>query len=396
LDGLISTFLEQVGYHRLKKKQKGLVRKLLLRATGYSQVQLKRLISKHRKGKLHWKPWQHGGGRLYNDCDIALLHEADTAHQCSGVAIRHVLNREYHVYGKTEYRKIANISVAHIYNLRQSSKYLCLGRVLSKTKSTPVNIGKRQKPKPNGKPGYFRVDTVHQGDIVIQGKTWKSVYFINLVDEVTQWEYVFCVSAICQEQIEEVLKQLVALCPFIIKGFHSDNGSEFINRIVAAFLSLKRISQTKNRSRKSNDNALCEGKNGSVIRKHFGHFYIPAKDNNVELLNTFCRDWLCCYLNFHHPCGFATTIVDQKGKQKKIYRYGDYRTPYEKLKSLPNSEQYLKPGMSFAKLDRIATSESDTEFALNMQSAKQETLEKLNLEIPKVVESQKNALDRKI
>ena len=60
------------------------------------------------------------------------------------------------------------------------------------------------------------------------------------------------------------------------------------------------------------------------------------------------------YLNFHRPCGFATVSLDARGKRKREYKREDYATPYEKLKSLPEAEKYLKEKMSFARLDAAA------------------------------------------
>ena len=64
--------------------------------------------------------------------------------------------------------------------------------------------------------------------------------------------------------------------PFRILGFHSDNGSEFINHTVARLLNKLLIEQTKSRPRHCNDNGLAESKNGAVIRKHMGYAHIAA------------------------------------------------------------------------------------------------------------------------
>ena len=94
-----------------------------------------------------------------------------------------------------------------------------------KTHPVKVNIGIRKKPAPYGKPGYLRVDSVHQGDLDKE----KGVYHINLVDEVTQWEIVGCVEGISEHFLAPLLEVLLKLFPFKILGFHSDNGSEYIN-----------------------------------------------------------------------------------------------------------------------------------------------------------------------
>jgi transposase InsO family protein len=56
--------------------------------------------------------------------------------------------------------------------------------------------------------------------------------------------------------------------PFVIRGFHSDNGSEYVNKTVAGLLNKLLIEFTKSRARRTNDNALVEEKNGAVVRKH--------------------------------------------------------------------------------------------------------------------------------
>jgi transposase InsO family protein len=65
--------------------------------------------------------------------------------------------------------------------------------------------------------------------------------------------------------------------PFVIQGFHADNGSEYINQRVAERLNKLLIEFTKSRSRPTNDNALVESKNGAVVRKHLGYAHIPQK-----------------------------------------------------------------------------------------------------------------------
>ena len=87
-------------------------------------------------------------------------------------------------------------------------------------------IGERHKPHPEGRSGFVRVDLVHQGDL--DGR--KGIYEINLVDEVTQYELVGAVEAISERFLVPVLEGLLGLFPFVIKGFHADNGSECVNR----------------------------------------------------------------------------------------------------------------------------------------------------------------------
>ncbi len=125
---------------------------------------------------------------------------------------------------------------------------------------------------------------------------------------------------------------------------------------------------TKSRSRHSNDNAQVESKNGSIVRKHFGYTHIPQRF--ASLVNALCRDSLNPYVNFHRPCLFAQTITDAKGRQRKRYPYKLMSTPYEKLKSLDNAQQFLKLGITFQQLDAQATAMSDNEAAQRLNDAR--------------------------
>lgn len=55
--------------------------------------------------------------------------------------------------------------------------------------------------------------------------------------------------------------------PFVIRGLHSDNDSEYINHQLAKLLEKLRIEQTNSRSRQTNDNTPAESKNSLTVRK---------------------------------------------------------------------------------------------------------------------------------
>lgn len=341
--------------------------------TGYSSVQMKRLVKQYlASGKvLLSAKKKHRFASLYTTDDVALLAKTDNAHgKLAGPATRKILKREYGVFGKAEYARLSRISVSHLYNLRERRQYVSHTTTYTKTPTTRVQIGERRKPRPDGQPGFIRVDSVHQGD---RDKE-KGVYHINLVDEVTQWEIVACVEGISELFLEPALEHALSSFPFRILNFHSDNGSEYVNRVVAKLLNKLLILQTKSRSRRTNDNALVETKNGSVIRKHMGYRHISKQ--HAQAINGFYETYFNEYLNYHRPCGFATLTVDTKGKEKK--KYDIYMTPYEKFKSLPDAEQCFAPGISFTKLDAVARRMSDTEYAMMMQKARVELLKNLS------------------
>ncbi len=176
------------------------------------------------------------------------------------------------------------------------------------------------------------------------------------------------VGKIDKEHMIVVLKKIIDYFPFRIIEIHADNGGEYINYLVEELLEGLFIQLTKSRPRHSNDNALVECKNGWVIRKHLGYNYIDQK--HAGRLNIFHDDYFIPYLNYHRPCYFPIMGFDKKGKWGKRYMAENIMTPYEKLKSLDNAEQYLKPGITFAELDKLAYAQSDEQAAKRLQEEK--------------------------
>jgi len=361
----IMDVLKRFDYYALGKKAKGSVKTYLQQMAGFSRAQLTRLICRQlMTGTLNTRrPKRNCFPTTYTLADRQLLAQTDNAHQrLSGPATRRILERQYDVHGDKRFERLKKISSAHIYNLRATRAYQRIAQTFAGTKSVCVRIGVRRKPDARGRPGWIRVDTVHQGDL--DGD--KGVYHLNLVDVVLQWEIVVCVEKISEHFLVPALEQAIALFPFTIRGFHSDNGSEYINAIVARLLNKLLIEQTKSRSGRTNDNALVEGKNGSVIRKHMGYDHIEQR--HAVAINEFYRAHFNPYLNFHRPCGFATVTMDRKGKRRRTYK--TYQTPYERFRSLPNAVRYLREGVSFEALDKEARTLTDNESAQDMQRAK--------------------------
>jgi transposase InsO family protein len=354
-------------YSTQGKKQRGAIRSYIAKVTGLSLAQVTRLIRQYRaEGVVEAVQYRRRRFAVkYSSQDVARLAEVDRAHGwLSGPATVRIVQRESQQFGKTEYARLGEISVAHLYNLRGGVAYRKLAAKWEPTRPAATSIGERRKPDPQGQPGYLRIDTIHQGD-------WngvKGVYHINAVDAVTQWQVVGCVGRISEQYLLPVLEAIFHQFPFRILGFHSDNGSEYINHEVDKLLKDLLIDFTKSRANRSQDNALVEGKNGAIIRKQIGYGHIAAE--HAEIVQKFYTAHLNPYLNYHRPCGFATVSLDARGKRRRQYKREDYATPYEKWKSLPEAEQHIKEGMSFARLDEIAGKMSDTEWARKMAIAK--------------------------
>ena len=320
------------------RRSKGPLRAYVECMTGLSRAQSTRLIGSYvRIGRVAVKPsGRPRYQRHYTPADIELLAAVDEAHErLSGPATRHILKREFEIYGKPEFQRLAALSNGHLYNLRHSPRYGLRLRHFEKTRPTAIQIGERKKPAPHGQPGFLRIDTVHQGD----SPEGKGIYHINAVDELTQWEVVLATPRISEAWLMPLLESILQQFPFVILNFHSDNGSEFINKTVAQLLEKLLIEQTKSRPRNSGDNGLVETKNAAIVRKHIGWGHIaPA---HAAPINQFYTGFLNPYVNYHRPSAQAEVQIDAKGRKRRFYK--KWQTPFGKLLSLDRPQQFLRP-----------------------------------------------------
>ena len=359
----IDTTLRRFHYRKCGKKDKGIIRRYLCLYSGYTDSHIDHLIARWKKHSVLRRiaRTQPEFERVYGAADIALLAEVALAyrHQ-NGKALREVCRAMYHTYNDLRFEHLAKISVSRLYDLKKTQVFISRAGVYTKTKATAIPIGERKKPFPEGKPGYIRVDSVHQGD----WEKEKGVYHVNLVDEVTQWEVLVCVEGIAEQFLLPALSEALELFPFRIINFHSDNGSEYINYQVAAMLEKLRVTQTKSRARESGDNGLVEGKNGAVVRKWMGHAHIPKR--HAGKIMEFYRTYFITFTNFHRFCAFPDEEIDMRGKIVK--KYHTYLTPCMKLCVVPNVEEYLKEGVTIARL--TAEAQKKTHLCSAQETAK--------------------------
>jgi transposase InsO family protein len=367
----IDAVLRRVDYRQLPRTERGVVLAYLRRLSSYSRAQITRLVSRWMAHKPLMKQYcapNHAFTRRYTVTDVALLAEVDSAmNTLSGAATACVLRRQRDVFDDARFERLGSISTSHLYNLRHSAVYQARRVVQTKTRPVKaVTIGTRKAPSPDGRPGFIRIDSVHQGDL--DGA--KGLYHINAVDCVTQWEVTATVQAISEAYLLPVIAQMLEQFPFAILGFHADNGSEYINHQVAKLLDKLRIEFTRSRPRHSNDNGLAETKNGAVVRKIFGYAHIPQ--HHAAHFNTFCQEYLNPFLNFHRPCLFAIDVPDPRkpGRIKRTYRPKDAMTPFDKLASLPNAATFLREGISLDDLRKQACAITDLQAAEELNVAR--------------------------
>ena len=376
LHSFVAAVLRRFDYFHLCKGPRGVLVAYMRRLTGYSRQHLSRLIAQYR-GSGSLKPRVRASSTSfvckYGPADVALLAEIDRLHDTlSGPATKVLLRRAFATFGDQRFARLANLSVSHLYNLRASEPYRQQRVLWTRTRASPVAIGVRKAPAPQGLPGYIRIDTVHQGD----QDGMKGVYHINAVDIVTQWQLVAAVERISEAYLLPVIGLLLDGFPFVVRGFHSDSGSEYVNHDIARLLEKLRIEFTKSRPRQTNDNALAECKNGAVIRKLMGYSHIPQ--HHATAINRFYSETLNPYLNFHRPCYFAVDKIDAKGKVQKTYPHDQIMTPGDRLKAIPQYAHHLKSGLTPQTLEQQASALSDNDAAERVQSARKLLFQSIN------------------
>jgi len=241
--GWVERVLVHYEYGRQGKADKGLLRRYVGKMTGLSRAQVTRLIKSYLEtGRVKVAEYKrHRFAARYTKADVDLLAYVNKAHgNLSGPETRRILGREFEVYGQAAYERLARISSAQIDRLRATAGYRKRNAIYEPTRPTVIAIGERRRPQPNGQPGYLRIDTVHQGDF--DGA--KGVYHINAVDEVTQWQVMAATPKISAWWLIPVLEAMPEQFPFRIRGFYSDNGSEYINHDVSRLLGKLLIEQT--------------------------------------------------------------------------------------------------------------------------------------------------------
>jgi hypothetical protein len=344
----VESTLARYQYANLARADKGLLRQYVTQMTGLSRAQTTRLIASYQAtGQVEAVTYQRPKfAKRYTAADLELLAHVDKAHgNLSGPATKRILEREHTYYGQAAYQRLAQISVAQLYRLRNSPEYRQRNTTYQPTKPVVVRLGERRTPVTNGLPGYLRIDT----EFRIDQDGRKGIYYVKAVDEVTQWEIVTASPRISELGLVPVLEELLAQFPFVIRGFHPGHDSEFSNHTVAGLLGKLLVEQTKSLAGRFGNNGRVEAKDTAILG-----------DQVAEAMNIFHRRHLNPYLNFHRPCAIPS-----------IKRWA---TPFELLQAVTQCGEHLRPGVTLTNLEDYARQQSDTEAALAMQRAKRRLL----------------------
>jgi hypothetical protein len=185
------------------------------------------------------------------------------------------------------------------------------------------------------RPGFCEVDLVaHDGGSAFGDYC----HSLNLTDVVTAWTETFAVRNKAQFHVFEGLKTIRTQMPFPLLGVDSDNGSEFINMHLARYCEAERITFTRSRPYRKNDNCYVEQKNYSIVRRTVA-YYRYASPAQLVLLNDIYRT-LRLYTNFFQPVMKLQEKV--RAGSKLTRRYDAPCTPYKRLLAHPLVPQEIK------------------------------------------------------
>ena len=174
------------------------------------------------------------------------------------------------------------------------------------------------------RPGFMEIDLVaHCGE----STAGQFLNTLTCTDISTGWTDVTALPRRSQEAVSEAIHLMRQRLPFPLLGIDSDNGSEFINDLLYRYCLDQKITFTRSRPYKKNDQAHVEQKNWSVVRHTVGYDRWET-EQELALLESIYDD-LRHYINFFQP-SFKLIVKERIGNQT-IKRYDTAKTPYQRV-----------------------------------------------------------------
>lgn len=334
-------------YQRASKKQKGIILNEFIALTGYNRCYASYLLSilcKTLRVGLKTvikadvrKALRRQRNRIYDESvKRALTKIWEIMYFPCGKRLKPVLGetviklkefKEIRLLRDTE-QKLFSISASTIDRLLVEEKKKYTLKCRSHTK--PGTLLKHQIPIrtfsewDEARPGFLEVDLVgHEGG----NPKGEFIQTIIAVDIYTGWTEMDAVRNKAQRWVFEAIDSLKGRLPFELLGLDSDNGAEFINAHLYRYCLANRITFTRSRKYRKNDNCYVEQKNYSVARRYVGYYRYDTEEELRVLKALY--EHLRPYINFFQP------VMKQVSKvrigSKTIKRYDTAKTPYQRV-----------------------------------------------------------------
>ena len=224
--------------------------------------------------------------------------------------------------------KLNRISAATIDRLlaAERKKYQLKGR----SGTRPGSLLKKQIPMrtfsewDERRPGFVEIDLVAHDGGHASGEYLQT---LDVTDVYSGWTEMQAVKNKAQVWVFEALKEIRTRLPFEMLGIDSDNGSEFINHQLYRYSQREKITFTRSRPYRKNDNCFVEQKNYSVVRRHVGYQRLEGEQEQMILNDIY--HYLRQYVNYFQPSMRLASKERIGAAVKKTYHPAE--TPYRKL-----------------------------------------------------------------
>ncbi|MBI4811699.1 MAG: DDE-type integrase/transposase/recombinase [Ignavibacteriales bacterium] len=190
------------------------------------------------------------------------------------------------------------------------------------------------------KPGFVEIDLVsHEGGF-FEGD---NIYTLDVTDICTTWTETRAIKNKAQRWTFDALQHIITNLPFTLLGIDSDNGSEFINYHLLRYCLQHKLTFTRSREYRKNDNCFVEQKNFSIVRRTVGYYRYDT-DEELQLLNNI-YDILRLYTNFFLP----TMRLKEKSRiGSKVKRlYDKPITPFKRVLQHPTVSKVVKKKLKY-------------------------------------------------
>jgi hypothetical protein len=356
-------------YQKARKKDKGIILDEFIELTGYGRRYASYVLRSHgKKVRISEKKVLIGDvrkrarakrSRTYDDAVVEVLKKVWYIMDCiCGKRLAPVLKevvsrlqryREIRVDPEVR-RKLVKMSAATIDRLlaKERRKQTIKGR--SNTK--PGTLLKHQIPIRTfsdwneQRPGFTEIDLVGHDGGDAHGEFAQT---LDVTDVCTTWTETEAVRNKAQRWVFDALMDIRQRLPFDLLGIDSDSGSEFINDHLFRYCGQERITFTRARSYRKNDNCFVEQKNYSVVRRAVGYLRYDTEEELLTLNELY--QYLRLYTNFFQPT--MKLLEKTRIGSKVIKKYDKPKTPYQRVLASPhvsdNGKEVLKG--QYAKLN---------------------------------------------
>jgi hypothetical protein len=175
---------------------------------------------------------------------------------------------------------------------------------------------------------------------------------LTMTDVATGWTEPICVLNKAQKHVFAGLKAIRARLPFPVLGLDTDNGSEFVNHHLARYCVTEKITFTRSRPYRKNDNCFVEQKNNSVVRRSVGYMRFSSEEALAAMNELYAH--LRLLVNFVYPS--AKLITKTRIGSRVIRKHDQPATPYQRIMARDDVAASVKEALAvqYRDLDPIA------------------------------------------